>query len=143
MAEFMQQEKAPFNMALNTLERIGDILRLITKNSYEMTFPPEIRQAIKVQLVKELFINSSPLLSETVVTKYKPKFLKMKPFVKTILKEQSAGDYSKSQQEKHEFSFTLESELDVFILDISRELQKERYFMPPKEDLSRAAARMS
>jgi hypothetical protein len=123
---------AVFNMGISTLMRIDQILKEITHVSAEPMIPKEMKQAMKINLVKELFVQSSPLLNEEVVNKYQPQFNKLKPVESNIGYGRSG--VIKKREKKQIYSEELNTELDRLSLEIQRELQKEKYFMPPKSD---------
>jgi len=136
----VQQSSAPFNMAISTLESIRDTLMKIRDVSCEPLLSQEHRQLMKVQLTRQLFLLSSPLLSEEVVKKYRERFDNIKLIKKKILKTYS-GNLTKTNEQKIIYSEELDIECDAFSLDIQRELQKEKYFMPPKRDMGSAVGR--
>ena len=115
-----QQSSAPFNMALATLERISDILREITKVSKDIFMPKEAKQAIKVELVRQLFINASPLLPEDVVAKYIDGFLKLAVNTKVIVEKNHGGASQVTNHTQIIYSNVLESTLDMFMINIQR-----------------------
>ena len=59
-----ETESAVFNMALDTLKRLGIILSEIKGLAYKTDLTLEILQQIKIHLVKQFFIQASPLLPE-------------------------------------------------------------------------------
>lgn len=131
----LMESKAPFNMALNTLERLGGILTKIREISSEPFLNPAIKQEMKVSLTKQFFLQSSPLLSPEVVSTFEQQFLDFKPKELPIILKSSAGQV-RTNDMKVIFDWELERKLDKFLLDVQRELQKEKYFMPPKKDLN-------
>lgn len=133
--DFKSDVKAPFNMAINTLERLGEILTQIRKVSSDPFMPSADKQLMKVSLSRQFFIQASPLLNEDVVKDYEEKLLSLKPQKAKITKNGKP-----TGQEKIIFNSDLDNTLDQFVLQIQRELQKERYFMPPKKDKGRAVA---
>jgi len=136
--EFTQQEtKAPFNMALNTLERLGYILSQIRAVSIDPNLPDSTKQKMKVSLVRQFFVQSSPLLDEKVVEKYQNDFLTLKPKTQKVA-VRNGGSVKITDVERVVFDRDLEDKLDLLLLSIQRELQKEKYFMPPKKDVGRA-----
>lgn len=132
--------KAPFNMALNTLERLGGILTKIQQVTSDFMIPPNIRQTTVVHLTKQFFYQASPLLSETAVAKYEEQCLNFRPNSRIVIEVAQGGMQKKTERTKELFDWDLQRKLDKFLIDIQRELQKERYFMPPKKDKGRAAA---
>jgi len=130
---FQPAVKAPFNMAIASLERISDILREITRNSIERDMTSEERQKRKIELVKGLGFNSFPLLKESFETDTFEKIKELSPATKKRLIKDGT-EYSKTNGSTIIYSKELENQLDSLIVKISRELQKEKYLMPPKED---------
>ncbi len=134
--EYILDSKAPFNMAIatllslrNTLDRIRDIEGMID-------YPAEERQRIKIELVKRFYVDSSPLIEkETTIKKYEF-ILDLKPF----------KYYSVNRMgNKHlriKFSYELNKELDTCLRDLQLELQKGKYFMPPREDMTMIGGKM-
>jgi len=123
---------APFNMAISTLMRIDKILIDIVNLGANPNIPKNIKQSIKVSLVKELFSQSSALLPVEVVEKYRPVWESLEPYERDI--GIGSSGIVRKQEKKIIYSPELELKLDQFALLIQRELQKEKYFMPPKSD---------
>jgi hypothetical protein len=123
---------APFNMGLSALMRIDNILQHITRIAGDPMIPKEIKQNLKVGLVKQLFIQASPLLKQEVVDHYYLEFAKLKPY--EVIMNHSSGGMVKKTENKAIYSEELEVELDRLSLEIQREMQKEKYFMPPRSD---------
>lgn len=137
--EFKKQEDAaPFNMALATLEALRGILNDIKKVYADPSLPDEIKQKTKVFLVKRFYVDSAPLLKETVVNKYKG-LLNLKPIQINIVSD-ATGDYQDTQRKKLVYDEDFEMELDKHLIDLQIELQKEKYYMPPKKDKGMAVA---
>ena len=128
--------KAPFNMAISTLESLRSLLDEISKIERTPTFlmSDAEKQNIKIRLVKRFYTNSSPLLAETVVDKYKEILdIKSPQYLMTNNKIPTGNKQIR-------FDFELDSKLDQYLINIQRELQRERYFMPPKRDRGKAVA---
>lgn len=136
----VQETKAPFNMAISTLERISGLLFKIREVSIDIMLRPEQKQEMKVQLTRQFFLQASPLLPESVVEKYIDRFNKLKVNSKTIIKTSGSSSF-KTNDRKIIFDEDLDVELDLFSLAIQRELQKEKYFMPPKKDMGSTVGR--
>jgi len=126
--------KAPFNMAISTLESLRSLLDEITKIEGHPLLLDAEKQNLKIKLVKRFYCNSSPLLTEEIVSKYKA-ILEINPPEYTMTKNRVPTN-SKTLR----FDFALDIKLEQFLIDIQRELQKEKYFMPPKRDRGRAVA---
>lgn len=123
---------APFNMAINTLERLGEILREIKQVSF---FQTGESQRTKVFLVKQFFYQAVPLLKDNIVSQYQRKILDLTPKEVKVVKKYT-NELIKS---KPVWDSALENQLDEIIIEIQQELQKEKYFMPPRKDPARAA----
>ena len=82
-----QATSAPFNMALATLERINEILREIMKVQSNLLIPKEVRQAIKVHLVRSLFLAAVPLLPDKVIDENTEEFKKLRPIEIKVIKK--------------------------------------------------------
>lgn len=136
MEEFKSQEtKAPFNMAISTLEALRSILSDIKRVYEDPYWSDAMKQKLKVHLVRRFYVDSSPLLNPEVVKKYK-NILNLQPKeVRIIRNNKLTNDL------RVIFDWSLEIKLDNYLLEIQRELQKEKYFMPPREDLGTAVGR--
>lgn len=132
--------KAPFNMAIATLERIHNILTKIASISSDPIIPSDVKQSIKVQLVKDLFIQSCALLKPKVEQDIRKDFLELQPKSLQIIQSNGYGSYKKTDQQKEVYDWELEKKLNTLILKVQRELYYENYFMPPKKDPGRAVA---
>jgi len=138
--EFRSQESAaPFNMAIATLYSLRDILTKITGIYGDPTLPDFAKQKLKIDLLKRFYIDASPLLPQKIVDKFKD-VLKLEPVYVHLLAK-SMGNLKKSQNKKLIYDVPLEIELDTYLIDIQMELQKEKYYMPPKADLGSAVGR--
>jgi len=124
---------APFNMAIASLERVNSLLKEF-KNlavngisvdgiQYQMN-SAEI-QLIKINLTRQLFIAAAPLLPEKARIDLRVNIKKLKPFLRQS---------PQSSMWIPEFKPDKDSEIDEGILQIVLALQKEKYFMPPKDD---------
>ncbi len=131
--EFKAMEtKAPFNMALSTLESLRRVLDEIAIIEKDPLLSDATKQNLKIRLTKRFYVNSSPLLKEDVVKKFKD-ILKIKA-PEFILTEKGVA----TGNTRTRYDFELDIKLDQHLIDIQRELQKEKYLMPPKKDLGRA-----
>jgi len=117
--------QAPFNMALDTLKRLSDILKDIRIFSTTLSINKGDRQEVKVSLVKHFFIQSTPLLEDTILKKYKDKILKLKPIYKKIINKK--GEVIEIVPC---FNPELDGNLDNIIIKLQVELQKKGHFMP-------------
>ena len=128
------ESKAPFNMAISTLESLRYLLDEISKTERNPLLSDAGKQNLKIKSVKRFYTNSSPLLDEETVKKFKeilriqsPKYLTLKNGIAT-------------GEETLRFDFELDIQLDQYLIDIQRELQSKGYFMPPRKDKGRAVA---
>ncbi len=135
----LQDDAAPFNMALATLEALRSVLSDIKRVNADPFYPDELKQKLKVGLVKSFYRDSAPLLEQKVVDKFQS-ILKLKPKEKIIIINEG-GSSQKTNKKKLIYSEDLELELDNYIIDIQMELQKKKYYMPPKMDKGSAVSR--
>lgn len=134
----MSEEKAPFNMAIATLERLSDILREITK--IEQSFIPlNMKQERKVYLTKDFYRNAVPLLTKKQREKIQPKIVVLSPKEQEIITTKS-GAASIITGKKVVYDSKLDNILDELIFDIEVCLQDEKFFMPPRKDRGKAVA---
>lgn len=139
MEEFKSQESsAPFNMALATLEALRRILSHIEQVYADPLLPDELKQKIKINLLKRFYVDSSPLLRNEIVEKYK-EVLSIVPKQIEII---SNGKIVPNKT-KLIYDDKLEEKLDTFLVNIQRELQKENYFMPPRKNLGEVVGSFS
>lgn len=128
------QDKAPFNMAINTLERIGGILTDIHKTAADTLLSPAQKQFIMISQVKHFFNQASPLLNPPEVRNFTEDILKLRA-KETITNRTKSGAIVKK-----EINLIYDSELDdklfKFLIDVQQELQKLKFFMPPRKDLN-------
>ena len=125
---------APFNMALATLERLSKILIRITEVAMVTEIPPEERQNKILELLKQLYINSAPLLKEEIVKKYEYVLqLEMKK-INLLGKHKSGSTFVTNK--KYNYCMELDIQINKALIGIQQELQKEKYFMPPKYDVT-------
>ena len=130
-----EESNSIFNMANDTLQRCGEILREIKTISTTLDFSKEEKQEIKIDLTKQFFLQISPLLSEIIVNKYKDKILNLTPIKNRIFETQFYGE-QKFIGLENVFSEELEFELNKLLLVLQRELQKEgKYLMQTTTDL--------
>ncbi|RPJ79780.1 MAG: hypothetical protein EHM20_00310 [Alphaproteobacteria bacterium] len=123
-----EKEQAPFNMALNTLERLGTILKEIKEISCNPFFRNEQKQEVKISLVRQFFSNAVPLLSIEYVKEMTPKILSLIPLQKHIV--YNNGLSSCSSESETAYSFALDNKLDVIIIELQCKLQEKGHFMP-------------
>lgn len=122
--------RAAFNMAVETLRRIADILREITEVS-STTFSPGVNpgsaQYRKYNLIRELYQASTPLINNK----------KSKGIIKKRIDEIKLKTNYDCRQYPHQtliYDAGINYELDEIVTLIQETLQEEKYFMPPKSD---------
>jgi len=138
--EFRSQESAaPFNMAIATLYSLRDLLTKITTIYGDPLIPDEVKQKLKIDLLKRFYIDASPLLNENIVEQFKD-ILKIQPkYVELV--SNSTGNLKKTKKKRLIYDINLEIELDTHLIELQMELQKEKYYMPPKQDLGSVVGR--
>lgn len=130
--EYKEYEQAPFNMALDTLKRLGEILREIKLISVNPIIDLEDKQEIKISLVKSFFINSIPLLEDNYIEENRDKFLELKPISQQVAEKTPYGSL-KMIGNVNSYNVDLNIKLDNLLVDIQIELQKKGCFMPPPD----------
>lgn len=136
--EYSQESKAPFNMAIATLLSLRNTLDRIRDIEGRIDFPPHERQRIKIELVKRFYVDSAPLLFETEILERFAPILDIQPAT-VICVEKGTG----KRTVRIQYSFELNKKLDECLRDIQVELQKKKFYMPPREDMGSAGSRMS
>lgn len=126
-----QNTAAPFNMAISTLESIREILREIKQVGM---FQTGESQKLKIELTKQLLLQSVPLLDPETVALIKEKVLSLKP----IEADEVNKFTGRFIRRKIIFDWDMDRKLNDFSLEIQQKLQKKNYFMPPRKDLSKA-----
>ena len=138
MEEYQQDIKAPFNMAIATLMSLRATLDRIRDVEGRLDFPAEERQRIKIELVKRFYVDSSPLIFDSIILKKYEHILDLEP--------QRVIKVSRSNQKQKKsiiYSFKLNKEMDMCLLNLQIELQKKKYFMPPRADMGSIVGHMS
>lgn len=126
----MTDEKAPFNSALDLLERLSDILRHITKVKQNLLIDQNEKQGLVLELVKDYYIQSIPLLSKDGRTDYK-KILKLTQKEATLTKNNR-----RTTRKIKIYSSEVESEINEALINIQMNLQDVGgYFMPQRRKL--------
>lgn len=136
--DYAQDSKAPFNMAIATLMSLRATLDAIRSIESRIDYPPEERQRIKIELVKRFYVDSSPLIfDQTILNKYEF-ILDIQPI------EFICGNRNNQRQKrKIKYSFELNKKLDECLLKLQVELQKKKYYMPPRDDMGSIVGKMS
>jgi hypothetical protein len=130
MAYDYYDSEAPFNMAVATLMRLDAILQQMRSLDYQYPFDSVEKQKACLGLLKNFYIQASPLLSDTEQKKYSP-------ILNLTIKQRSR---LKSGSQKLCASYDTELDLKIakYLIEIQTTLRK--YFMPKGRDLSRAVA---
>lgn len=131
------QQGAPFNMAIDSLMRLGEILRDIKVYSSRTDIPLEQRQAIKIGLVRQFFFQAVPLLkgsSDEFIKEYEDKVMSLNPMQRPLY-ERKMGGSTHFVGYKTVYNPMLENQLDKILMVVQQEMQKQNYFMPAKTDL--------
>lgn len=128
MSNDYRDSEAPFNMAVATLMRLDAILQQI--RNVCIIYPPHSveKQRMHIELVKQFYINSITLLSDTEDADYK-KLLKIEMKVKSIIR-------NKVQMITEVYSKEIETELNKILIKL--QLQTKKYYMPKGKDISSA-----
>lgn len=132
-----EEGTAPFNMALNTLEKIHKILLSIFLVSSRIVESQELSegeaQHMKYRLVRQLYIQSVPLLRAKNIDEWKEQTWKLIKEIKLKWKPIKDGDgFVRDYVEA--IDPEIEDTLDDITKFIEEKLQEEGYFMPPKHD---------
>jgi len=131
--ENVEREKAPFNMAIDTLRRLGKILEKVTEISTNPLFLPPLRQEITINYVKSFFVQASPLLREEVIEEYKKRVDDLKPAtIKQVINR--TGNTPLHNGFEIIYSHKLEIELNEILLELQISLAEDGYFMPPSDE---------
>jgi len=133
-------QPAVFNMALAQLQLINGILRNITnlgalysEDKSDESLSPGQAQHLKSRWVKQLFIQSTPLLDPKTDSEWreetwrKMKGIQLKYGRRINTDQQNVGRFEG-------FDAEVENQLDYIVIQIVLRLQKHNYFMPPKDD---------
>ncbi len=133
----VQESRAPFNMAIATLMSLRQTLDHIRNIEARIDFPPEERQRIKIELVKRFYVDSSPLLfDETILEKHKD-ILDIEPTMFVCIDARTG-----KRTKRIKYSFELNKILDQCLLALQVELQKKKFYMPPRDDMGSIGTKM-
>ena len=118
---------AVFNMAIATLMRVNEILEQITQASI-MPADYNTKCEIKYNLVRQLYSSSIPLITRSEdKADLKNKMLELDKLFKV--------SYNQIQKVSAiQWNRTADHQLDEFVYAVQEILQKDKYFMPPKDD---------
>jgi len=137
MAEYQQESKAPFNMAIATLMSLRNTLDRIRDIEGRIDFPPEERQRIKVELVKRFYVDSAPLIMDEKILKEYDYLLNLEPVIFICV-----DNKTQKQTKRIKYSMELNKKLDKGLLNLQVELQKKKYYMPPRDDMGSIGMKM-
>jgi len=132
-----QESKAPFNMAIATLMSLRQTLDHIRNIEGRIDYPAEERQRIKIELVKRFYVDSAPLIMDDKIIKEYSYVLELTPIMFICVDTKT-----QKQNRRIKYSPELNKKLDIALLDLQVELQKKKYYMPPREDMGRAGMKM-
>ena len=132
-SSYDNDEKAVFNMALDTLKRLGETLREVKQLSYKTDYTIETRQAVKIGLIRQFFVQASPLLPTKKVNDYKKEILNFAPAVIDLRQKKSFGN-DVSVGTRIVYNSKLDFRLDEILIDLQIILQEKGHFMPDAED---------
>ena len=131
----MQKSEAPFNMALATLEALRKILAHIEEIYMNPLIHDDLKQKIKINLVKRFYVDSGPLLGRDISKKY-IEILSLKP-VELVIVDNNSGNNQNKQKKREVYDFEMEVTLDTYLLELQLELQDLNYYMPPRRNLGK------
>jgi hypothetical protein len=126
----MGEEKAPFNSALDLLERLSDILKYMTRVRQNVYLSKSKKQEYILDLLKDYYKQAIPLLSADGRENFRS-VLKLKQEIKIVAQP------DRSKIKRAIYSEELEDEMDDYLIKIQIDLQDiGKYFMPPRRKLS-------
>lgn len=126
----MNEEKAPFNSALDLLERLSNILTHITKVKQNTFLDLHDKQGYVLSLVKDYYVQAIPLLSQEARKNLK-KVLSMKQAEAFIVEN---GRTTKRRRKI--YTDEVENQINDILIAIQTDLQDVgKYFMPPRKKL--------
>jgi len=127
---------APFNLALNTLERVAAIIEKLCYVSIQIASTENTNDAdlqhIKFALLKQLYIQAVPLLRDN--EKKKQAVKKRIDNIKLGFPQPVFNKLGERVGNKPVFDPKIDYEMDEIEIEISETLQSMGYFMPPKND---------
>lgn len=137
---------APFNAAIDCLMRISKLIQDIKRVSVEFSMHTGIAginltsgqaQHIKRRLVKQLYVQAIPLLSDTSRETIKKMIDGVRPIV-----FQPVGRTGKKANDIEIYDIGIDEKLDDIVIEIEKDLQDHgKFFMPPRLDPRRAILR--
>jgi len=132
-----QESKAPFNMAIATLMSLRQTLDQIRNIEGRIDFPPQERQRIKIELVKVFYVDSSPLIFDSATLEKYEYILDIEPTMFICVDKQTGN-----RTQRIKYSSELNKKLNKCLLKLQVELQKKKFYMPPREDMGSAGTKM-
>lgn len=128
----MSEEKAPFNSALDLLERLSNILTHITKVKQNTYLSRDQKQGFVLELTKDYYLQAIPLLSSEARDKLK-EILDVEQNQATI-----TNNGRSTSKKKYVYTKEVESQINDTLISIQEDLQDEgKYFMPPRKKLGK------
>lgn len=137
---YTTQDSAPFNAAVATLMRLDSVINQmgITSMAMAQGITPEGNGLhMRFNLLRQLFIQSCPLLNEKDEKELKPKVMGLAP-PQSKSKTDSYGNVTSSGIM---YDQKLDMAIDELEMEIENALQSEGYFMPSKADPKRSWGR--
>ena len=128
-----ENKKAVFNMAINTLQRLGDMLEEISKLTYETFLDQMTRQRMKVDLVKQFYVQATPLLPKDKIENYSKKILTLKPTTKQHFEKRS-GNTPVFKGLNNVFDYKLDQQLDEILIELQLDMNLQGFVMPSFKD---------
>lgn len=128
----MGEEKAPFNSALDLLERLSNILTHITKVKQNAFLDESGKQGFVLSLTKDYYIQSIPLLSMDARERLKS-ILELEQSLATV-----TNNGKPTPMKKKIYTDAVETKINQALIDIQMDLQDNGgYFMPPRRKLGK------
>lgn len=124
------QNGAPFNMAITTLQALAQILEDYKVTLINPDLSAEEKQKICIDLVGVFFMRASPLLKQQIRDTYYPQVQLLEMKVARVFK----GSNHTYQGKREVYNDKTKKECDKILIDLQISLQEDGYFMPPKND---------
>lgn len=120
MARDTYDYEAPFNMAVATLMRLDTILQQIRHLNYNSPFDSAEKQKAYLDLVKQFYINSIPLLPENKIGRFS--------FLLNMQLKSKANVKNSNTKLLLRYDPSLNTRLDDTLIQLQKLMKK--YFMP-------------
>ncbi len=127
--QLTQSKEAPFNMAIATLKRLDEILVEIKTASSMTVLDPVISQSIKINLVRQFFLNAIPLLEEKDIKRFRKTIFSLRETKRKKISNSAYGE-SKVGEMVSVYDYRMDLYLDNILVEVQLALQKNRFFMP-------------